>query len=215
MPAMEPTNLEDCREPEGRRTLRGQFALPTGWLGSLAGHMMALKNRERSRFVRAQLDLEPEHRVLEIGFGPGTDIAAVSDLARSVVGVDPSRAMIAQASRRNLAAMRDGRVQLRCGRATELLLADEDFDRVYAINNVQFWDPLERGVAEIRRVLRPGGRAVIAIQPRNEGATEETTAAWGERLKQALADAGFILVRAKTRDMSPVPCVCVVGLKPV
>ncbi|MEZ4653284.1 MAG: hypothetical protein R3E12_06705 [Candidatus Eisenbacteria bacterium] len=38
------------------------------------GHLMAVKNRGRSRMVLEQLDLEPGDRVLEIGFGPGVDL---------------------------------------------------------------------------------------------------------------------------------------------
>ena len=49
---------------------RKQFAKPTGTMGWVAGHLMAMKNRERSEYVFSLLELKASDRVLEIGFGP-------------------------------------------------------------------------------------------------------------------------------------------------
>ena len=51
--------------------------------------------------------------------------------------------------------------------------ADGAFDCAYSINCVQFWPDKAAGFAELWRVLRPGGRIVIALQPRHKGATEQ------------------------------------------
>jgi len=49
---------------------RDQFAKPSGTMGWIAGHLMAMKNGHRSTWVFSLLDLKPTDRVLEIGFGP-------------------------------------------------------------------------------------------------------------------------------------------------
>ena len=51
-----------------------QFGAPTGWRGHAVGHLMALKNAAMSRRAVELLEVEPEDRVLEIGFGPGLGI---------------------------------------------------------------------------------------------------------------------------------------------
>ena len=188
-----------------------QFAKPTGAFGSLIGHAMAFKNRERSEWVASLLDLKSHERVLEIGFGPGTDIARASRAAAFVAGVDHSEAMLRQASQRNRDAIRDGRVELKLGTAAKLPYPDAQFDCVFAINSAQFWKDLPKPLAEIARVLKPGGRVLLAVQPRNKGASEETARQVGFGLNKALTGAGFEDVYCEFREMRPVSTAAVLG----
>jgi len=50
-----------------------QFARPTGFWGNIAGFIMGHRpsNLERNAWAISLLNLQPSHRVLEIGFGPG------------------------------------------------------------------------------------------------------------------------------------------------
>src|SRR5579862_9375862 len=105
---------------EGYMDWRKQFAKPEGPLGWVAGHMMAMENGGRSEWVFSLLDLKPQERVLEIGFGPGTDLQRASRMAAFVAGVDHSDVMVKQASRRNAAAIREGRVEVQLGSAAKL-----------------------------------------------------------------------------------------------
>jgi ubiquinone/menaquinone biosynthesis C-methylase UbiE len=191
-----------------------QFAKPTGVFGALVGHAMAFKNRERSEWVASLLDLKPGERVLEIGFGPGTDIARASRAAAFVAGADHSEAMLQQASRRNHDAIREGRVELKLGAAAQLPYPDSQFDCVFAINSAQFWKDLPKPLAEIVRVLKPGGRILLAVQPRNKGATEETARQVGFGVSKALTAAGFEDVYCEFREMRPVSTAAVLGRRP-
>ena len=146
---------------------RSQFAFPTGWLGTLVGLAMAVKSRERSLWVLSLLDLQPDDRVLEIGFGPGVDVQRASRIAAFVAGIDHSAVMAQQARRRNRTAMRAGRVDVRQGTiAAPLPFADGAFTKVFAINSYQFWPDPVASVRQLRRVLRAEGLLAIAIQPR-------------------------------------------------
>src|SRR5262249_12503284 len=73
-----------------RKTIVRQFGRPTGLVGRLVGLVMAMRysNRERNRRTIELLDIQPDDRVLEIGFGPGLAIEMAARLARSgcVVG---------------------------------------------------------------------------------------------------------------------------------
>src|SRR5262245_16525243 len=156
------------------RGWRAQFSRRTGLGGWLVGHLMAVKNRGRSEWVLSGLDLGPRDRVLEVGFGPGVDVRRAAARAAFVAGVDHSPEMVRQARRRNARAIAEGRVDLRVGEAGRLPFADGAFDKAFAINVAQFWDPMGAALAELRRVLAPGGLLVLAVQPRSKGATEET-----------------------------------------
>ena len=80
-----------------------QFGHPAGALGWAVGHLMAAKNASMSRLTVELLNVQPDDRVLEIGFGPGTLIHMLAKQAANgfVAGIDVSALMVKQASRRN------------------------------------------------------------------------------------------------------------------
>jgi SAM-dependent methyltransferase len=198
-----------------RRVVAPHFGQPTGPLGRCAGWIMGTRasNRERNRWAVSLLDIQPSDRVLEIGFGPGL---AIREIARHAVegyvcGLDHSAVMLRQASRRNARALRSGRVDLRLGSVESLPTFEERFDKILAVNAFQFVaDPVEC-LANLRGLLRGGGRIAIAHQPRCPGATDETSALRGQRLTAQLAQAGFSDVRVETLKLKPA-VVCVLGL---
>lgn len=192
---------------------RAQFARPVGLGGWVVGHLLAFKNRERSEWVLSLLALEPADRVLEIGFGPGADVRRVAARAAFVGGLDHSAEMVRQARRRNARAAAAGRVDLRLGSADRLPFEAGAFDKAFAINVAQFWPEDGRAVAEIERVLRPGGLIALAVQPRSKGATEETAQATGVQLRRALEAAGFQELRLESARLRPVSVVCALGRK--
>lgn len=169
-------------------SLYEQFGHPRGVLGALVGHLMALKNQKRSRWVLETLALKSGEAVLEIGFGSGADVRRAADAvgpSGRVVGVDVSEVMVRQASRRNRAAIKAGYVTLQNGEALALAFDDNSFDAAFSVNSAQFWPDLERGFAELFRVVRENGRAVIAVQPMKRGATLEDSKRWVQKLSDA------------------------------
>jgi len=197
-----------------RSKIVSQFAKPTGVAGWMVGHLLAMKNKDRSVWVFSVLDLKRTDRVLEIGFGPGADIARASAAAAFVAGVDHSDVMVRQATGRNASAIRQGRVHLQLGAAGKLAYPDAHFDKVFSINSAQFWKDMPNTLAEISRVLKPGGWLALAVQPRSKNATDETTRQVGVGLSKALAAARFEEVHCEFQQMRPVATVCVVGRRP-
>jgi ubiquinone/menaquinone biosynthesis C-methylase UbiE len=157
------------------------------------------------------MDVQADDRLLEVGFGPGVAIALLAERALNgfVAGVDPSEVMLRQAVRRNRAAIRAGRVELRLGSVTALPYQDEFFTKVCAIHSLYFWPSLDEGLAELRRVLVPDGLMVLAVRMRREragpfdpsryGLTDEDVA----RIEAALKRLGFHDVRSRCRNLGP------------
>jgi SAM-dependent methyltransferase len=202
-----------------QRTIRaviGQFHRPRGLGGRVAGWVMAHResNRKRNAWAVGLLDVQPDDRVLEIGFGPGI---AIGELARRatngiVCGVDHSEVMLRQASRRNATAVRAGRVDLRLGTAERLPVFEGPFDKMLAVNSLMFWDDPVARLKELRDLLRPGGRIAIAFQPRGPGSTDETAARAGDEIAGHFTAAGFADVRVETLSLKPTAVVCVLGV---
>ncbi len=192
----------------------GQGHHPRGAAGSVTGWVFAHRpsNRQRNRWVVSLLDVRPADRVLEIGFGPGV---AVAELVRAgaghVYGADHSAVMLRQASRRNAAAIRDGRVTLVNAPADRLPAAlDGPFDAIMAVNSLGFWPAPAERLADLRRRLAPGGRIAIASQPRCPGATADTARSAASEVENLLRSAGFTQLRIEILPLSP-PVACVLA----
>jgi SAM-dependent methyltransferase len=191
-----------------------QFAHPEGWVGRFVGLILALKNRQRNAWAISLLDIQPTDQVLEIGFGPGQAIQEAAKLTPSgtVSGVDLSDVMVAQASKRNAASIHAGRVLLQQGAESPLPFDDNKFNKVFAVNSMQFWSNPIEGLQEVRRVLKPGGRVVITIQPM-WAKTDEEVRIVGEKLEFQLKQVGFKQVRLETRQSKPITTVSGIGIK--
>jgi arsenite methyltransferase len=115
----------------------------------------------RRRLIRDALGAGSGERILDAGCGPGFYVSELHDDVGpegSVVGVDNSPQMLAVAARRN-----EGRqsVELREGTVTALPVKDEEFDGAICVQVLEYVEDATAGLAEIRRALRPGGRAVV------------------------------------------------------
>src|SRR5262249_22606196 len=130
--------------------IRSQFRQPRGFAGWLAGWAMALRssNRQRNVWAVGLLGVEPTDCVLDIGFGPGSAIRELSRRATHglVGGVDHAAVMVRQATRRNAAAVRAGRVVLRLGAAEQLPPFAAPFDTVLAVNTMGMWREPDAGL---------------------------------------------------------------------
>jgi len=169
-------------------------------------------NRQRNRWVVSLLGVQPADKVLEIGFGPGL---AVAELVRAgaghVYGVDHSGVMLRQASRRNAAAIRAGRVTLINASVDQLPAAlDGSFDAILAVNSLGFWPAPTQRLAELCQRLAPGGRIAIASQPRCPGATADTSRNAAGEIEGVLRGAGFTQLKTETLGLDP-PVVCVLA----
>ena len=190
-----------------RSILMRAFGRPQGVIGRLGGAIMARMNADCGAWVIDLLEVGPDDSVLEIGFGPGVTIQRLANLAPSgrVVGIDQSQEMLQQASRRNAAAIRTGRLELRCGSVENLPFDQETFDKVLAINSMQVWPDAVQGLREVWRVAKPGGKIALGFtshsgQP-NRGLAEVLGSGGFEAAHVVESDKGFCALATKPGEM--------------
>jgi ubiquinone/menaquinone biosynthesis C-methylase UbiE len=103
----------------------------------------------------------PGRDLLEIGCGLGTDLFEFARHGARVTGIDLTPAGVALARRRfRLDDMPGGFL---VGDAENLPFADATFDVVYSFGVLHHTPDTARSLREVRRVLRPGGEAVVML----------------------------------------------------
>ncbi|MBI1218870.1 MAG: methyltransferase domain-containing protein [Rhodobacteraceae bacterium] len=141
-----------------------QLGLPEGEVGIDIGLRMNRTNRAGNVAAVDRLELAPGHAVLEIGPGNGRLLPDLMARAAGLryLGIDISPTMVAEARAFNAARIAMGEAAFELAEATAIPAADASFDRALAVNVIYFWpDPVVQ-LREIRRVLAPGGRLVVA-----------------------------------------------------
>lgn len=153
--------------------------------------------------------IQPGDAVLDVGCGTGTlamEVARRAGRAGRVAGVDPGTQQIARA--RSKAARRTVPIEFQIGVIEQLPFPDQTFDVVLSSLMMHHLPtPLKRqGLAEIARVLKPGGRLIIAdFTPKKERKGQAARFHAGGSSMHDLAtlikDAGFQDV--ETEEMRP------------
>ena len=125
-------------------------------------------DRRWARYNRASLELLPLvfqdaadlGRVVDVGCGTGNVLPYLAESGvqmRDYVGVDLSADML-RVARGKVAAARAGFAAADAGK---LPLREASFDTAICASVLHYWEDADAGLAEIRRVLRPGGRLLL------------------------------------------------------
>jgi SAM-dependent methyltransferase len=97
-----------------------------------------------------------DSRVLDVGCGGGDLLAHLAAIGASPSGIDPAPGMV------ELARSRVPGADVRLGSAEQVPWPAGFFDLVITINALQFADNLPEALAELIRVVEPGGQLAIA-----------------------------------------------------
>lgn len=103
-------------------------------------------------------------RLLEIGCGVGLDLVRFARHGAIVTGIDLAEVSI-ELAKKNFAFNRLT-ADLRVMNGEKLLFGDDSFDVAYAHGVLQYTADIERMIEEIKRVLKPGGQAILMVYNR-------------------------------------------------
>lgn len=139
-------------------------------------HLLSF-NRDRRWRSRAARFVNGTHgRVLDLATGTGDFAVALARPGRTVVGADFCLDMLAGARRKDPGA------RLSAGDAMALPFPDGTFDAVTIAFGVRNFADLPAGLSEMRRILRPGGLAVILEFSQPAGAAGRAFRVYSDRV---------------------------------
>jgi len=205
------------------RLIGQQIRKPSGFLGSLLGHIMAADHKELTDWTFDQLQIKNNDFVLDIGCGSGLAIEKLNIIVTHgyIVGIDYSPTMLRQAAKRNRLVISKGKTMLCYGNVSTLPFTDASFDKVCAIETFYFWPNPSENLQEVKRILKPGGSVAISMEISKEGtnrASNEDNAQRlgipiysGQEMKALLSAAGFIHVSYKAIPEREKGWLCAVG----
>jgi ubiquinone/menaquinone biosynthesis C-methylase UbiE len=160
--------LGDVKDFWNRNVCQTEF-IRTDETGSKAFFEEAEKVRYKYHYYLPALfdniaAVKPGGKLLEIGCSMGTDLLQLARRDLQVTGIDLTEAGIELAQRRF--QLYNIQAQLKTGNAENLPFDDSSFDIVYSFGVLHHTPDTGRAVEQVRRVLAPGGLAVIMLYHR-------------------------------------------------
>lgn len=140
--------------------IANQFKKPGGLLGRLVSKLMIKGNKHAYDTIIGEMQLTSEHKVLEIGYGPG---AGIRDIFKKVspaefLGIDFSQLMFEKASKLNKAIIDSVKVKLLYGDFLTTQFEANHFDKVFCLNVVYFWEEPVVPFKKIWSLLKEDGK---------------------------------------------------------
>ena len=116
----------------------------------------------RRKAIRQLLDLKPK-RILDVATGTADVAIMAANILHpdKITGIDISDGMLAMARKKVKKLGLEDRIELLNGDSETINFQDNSFDAVTVAFGVRNFENLEKGLSEIKRVLKPGGRLVV------------------------------------------------------
>jgi ubiquinone/menaquinone biosynthesis C-methylase UbiE len=143
-----------------------QCQKPSGWFGRLIVRNMNSRHSKLTDWGLSHISVMASDTVLDVGCGGGKTIAKLARLASAgkVFGLDYSEASLSVARKLNEQQIEKGQVEIHEGSVLKLPFQSGTFDLVTAVETHFWWADVPVGVAEIFRVLKPGGTFLIIAE---------------------------------------------------
>lgn len=150
------------------KAIAGQLRKPDGEEGIKTANWMNKGNVWMNRDAFRALAATAHDHILEIGMGNGFFVQEIVSRHPSIkyTGVDFSPTMIDEATRLNRSWIDAGQASFVLSGADSLPFGDDTFTKIFTVNTLYFWEDEKRVLEELKRVLKTGGKLIIAIRPR-------------------------------------------------
>ncbi|MDO5970219.1 class I SAM-dependent methyltransferase [Flavivirga aquimarina] len=142
---------------------------PEGEIGKEVGLQMNKGNKHICLNSYKVLNPKNKDYILEIGMGNGFFVKDLLKMADNLnySGIDFSHIMINEATIKNKEFITSGKVSFKQASIEKLPFNDGAFDCITTTNTLYFWPQPQDNAKELLRVLKPGGKLLIAYRTKD------------------------------------------------
>lgn len=195
--------------------LYDQFQCPTGRPGKIVATLMNKGHEALTTWGLTHITINPDFTILDVGCGGGKTInrLAMRVPDGKVYGIDYSPTMVEFTRKINKKYVEAGKVEVTEAKVDKTGFPDCTFDLVTAVETYYFWSSLPDAFAEIKRILKPGGKLLMVNELIKDGIYDVDQAeiikkthvrlyALGE-IRELLEKAGFVSVKVSVKEKMP------------
>jgi len=143
-----------------------------------------------NRLAVEQLDLPEQATIVDVGCGTGSALRYAASKVKNgnLIGIDPVPRMIEIAKDITKKDEIDYQIIFKVGSAENIPVDNAIADFVFAFDSIDHWNDIQKGLKEILRILKPGGRFIIVKDLSVPGAKKDLN-----DLEHKLGTACFVL----------------------
>lgn len=153
-----------------KNVISKQLKEPKGYLGLYIGYWMNKLNEGMYQMVFDHLDTTNSKSILELGIGNGKFLFEIAKKNQTIhfSGIDISKTLLRKAKKNNSEFIKNGQVNILYGNVNAIPYADSSFDSIYSTNTIYFWENPAAVLEEIKRVLKPNGKLLLALNTHHD-----------------------------------------------
>lgn len=141
-----------------------QFGNPHGFVGQVCCKIMNIINKIMYKSVANEITADSTSTILDVGYGNGYLLKRLFKKFRcNLYGIDVSADAEKLAYKRNKYGIEAGKTKLIQADCCNMPFESETFDFIATVNTIYFWEDTEKGLLEIQRVLKNGGKFYNAV----------------------------------------------------
>jgi len=159
-------NKIQSEEQKKSITEQGNPAKPTGEAGRSMLQRMNDSHYEMTGWAIDQMEFREEDHVLDVGCGGGETLHRISGKlpVGMLKGIDYSMVSVSLSREINREDIESGKMDILEASVESLPFSDGTFDKVVSVESFYFWPDPRKGLAEIYRVLKPGGTFMLVAE---------------------------------------------------
>lgn len=140
-----------------------QFKKPSGIFGRFSSNIMIKGNKAKYERLLKDLNPQPGDKLLEIGYGPGEGLHIIAESCTSctIHGIDFSKLMYTRATKYNKQYLDNDSMLLQYGDFLTTPIVGNEYDKIFCLNVVYFWNELNEPFKKGLSLLKSGGAFYI------------------------------------------------------
>lgn len=137
---------------------------PKGFWGNVMISKMNTHHMPLLNWGISKLNINENHKILDIGCGGGMAVNIMANKAKEVYGVDYSKLSVKRAEKLNKKLIKEGKVKIINASVSDLPFRASEFDIITAFETIYFWPNILEDLKKVKKILKDNGKLLIVCE---------------------------------------------------